>query len=357
MTRSLSLILLALAVEGCSRDDAPLDRRSRVYVTPEAVLTSFGSLSDTTGAEVMSHIKAAALSESGRYLAVADRSPPYLRIFDRESGAARSFGPEGRGPGELRAADAVEFLGDSVLLVLARGYRLERFNVQGEWLGGYDLRGTELLTSSMTAGCGSRIYVYGIPAEYRRLDSVPWVHELSPVTRTTATPLVWIPGTDFHFGWGGLEGFDGNGNGVLLWDRAQTPHEGYWLPCEGSSARIWSRWSAAEIDVESEARRSSAGTGGQALMLPDTLFAGAAARGPAKIWGRRAFEPDGGTNATHFRVVRDGTCRAVGLMGEWTLHDASSDGLLVATGDPFPSISVLDWGWFEERLTAVRCVS
>lgn len=352
--RNFVFAVLVLVLAACGDEQRRFDPPLDVYVTPEAVLTSFGSLSDPTGAEVMASINAAAFSKSGRYLAVADGSPPHLRILDRVSGTARSFGSEGEGPGELRAADAVEFMGDSVLLVLSRNQRLERYSVQGDWLGGDDLRGAELLMSSLTAGCEDALYLYGVPVEYRQLDSVPWIHGLRFEPEVSTRPLLWIPGTKFHFGWGGLYGLDGSREGVLLWYRAQTPHVGFWLPCDDDSTRIWSRWSPDEIEVES-GLESSEGVSGQALTLPDTLFAGAAARGETKIWARRPRDAQGGIHVTYFRVVLEEVCRAVGLLGEWTLHDVGRDGLLLESHESFPSLSVLAWTWFERRLTRVEC--
>ena len=43
------------------------------------------------------------------------------------------------------------------------------------------------------------------------------------------------------------------------------------------------------------------------------------------------------------------------IFGEWTLYDAHRDGLVLATSDPFPSVQVIDWAWFEGSLTRVRC--
>lgn len=352
--RDLVSAVLLLMLAACGDEQRRFDPPPDVYMTPEALVVSFGALSDTTGAEALGRVEGAALSESGRYMAVADESSPHLKVFDRASDSAWSFGAEGEGPGELRAAYALQFLGDSSLIVLSGDHRLEHFSVQGEWRGGSSLGPTDLLIGSITAGCGQSIYAYGRPARYRHLDSLPWVHQVRRDPEVSARPLLWIAGTEFRFGRGSLKGFDATEDGVLLWDRAQTPHVGYWLPCGGDSVRIWSRWAAEEIEVES-GLESRQGVGGQVLTLPDTLFAGAAARGSTKMWARRANLPDDIEQVTLVRVHRNGACRAVGLLGEWTLHDAHSDGLIVATSEPFPSVSVLDWTWFEAKLAQVRC--
>lgn len=352
-----ALPLLAVgSLAACGGADDRFGTPDRVHVPPESVVASFGELDDSTGVEVLSYVYGAALSESGRYVAVADRAPPHLRLLDRRTDSARSLAPEGEGPGELRTAWSVEFLGDSVLLALAEDLRIERYGVRGEWRGGHRLGGTGLLVSSITAGCGKEVYAYGHPAEYRHLDTVPWVHRLTLDEEASATPRLEIPGTDFRFGWGGLEGFDGTDAGVLLWDKGRSPQVGFWLPCGGDSHRAFDHRAAREIEMETvlETREGPSGT---ALTLPDTMFAGAAARDSTQIWARRALRPDDGLRVTSFRVVTGGEGREVELRGRWSLHDAHPEGLLLETPDPYPSVKVVDWSWFEEQLTPVACGS
>lgn len=350
--RLVSVVLVA-TVLGCGGGDQ-FGTPERVRLAPEAVLTSFGEFDDREGVEVLSDPVAAGLSESGRYLAVSDRSPPYLRILDRRTDAAWSFGSEGDGPGELRAADAVEFLGDSLLLVLARDQHLERYTPRGGWQGGRSLNEAGLQVASITAGCGGRIYVQGPPTRYRHLDSVPWVHELTTGAELSATSVLKIAGTDFHFGRGGLVGFDGTEFGVLYWDKARSPHVGFWIPCSDDSPMIFSHRASEQTDIET-ALESSEGVGGQAFSLPDTLFHGAAVRGSTRIWARYGRRPDTTTRATTFQVVASDRCRELKLVGEWILHDAHPDGLVVDRSHPFPKVNVLNWNWFAQHLTRVRC--
>lgn len=350
-SRLVSVVLMATCV-AC--DGGPYGTPERVEVPPEAVLTSFGAFDDPRGVETLGDPVAASVSESGRYLAVSDRSPPYLRVLDRQTDSTWSFGPEGEGPGEFRAADAVEFLGDSVLLVLARDQHLERFSPRGVFQGGRSLRESGLRVAFITAGCGSRVYLYGVPARYRHLDSVPRVHELRAGEELSASPVLEIPGTEFHFGRGGLVGFDGTESGVLYWDKTRDPEVGFWIPCSTGTPRIFSHGASEQMDIET-ALEAREGGGGQAFTLPDTLFSGAAARGSVQIWARYGRRPDTANTVTTFQVVAGERCREVELRGEWTLHDAYSDGLVLDRSDPFPAVDVLDWSWFEERLTRVRC--
>ncbi len=354
--RLLALALL-LGPWGCGGGGESFDPPAVLALPPDAVVASLGVLSDTTDeARTLSSVVAATVSASGRYLAIADRSAPFLRILDRGTRTARAFGPKGRGPGELLAANAVEFEGDSLLLVLSPGPRLDRFDVSGEWSGGHRLGESGLLVSAITIGCGGALYGYGVPTDHRKLRSVPWVHRLVVDSQMTAEALLEIPGTGYIFSYGGaLNGFDGSAEGILVWHKAKEPQIGFWLPCDGGPAEVWSH-TASEEDPEAETLLDPTdGRGGMVLTLPDTLFAGAAVRGSVKIRARQPLEPPDGRGVTTFHLVEDGGCREVGLVGEWSLHDAHADGLVLSRREPFPSVEIVDWSWFESRLTPARC--
>lgn len=353
--RAFLLVAAVSATCGCANDAERFAPPATVPVRPEVVVASLGILSDTVdGTQTLSLVKAGGLSASGRFLAAADQSAPFVRLLDRATGSARAFGAEGSGPGELLGAHAIEFLGDSVLLVLSPGQRLNRFDVSGEWWSGIDLREAGVLVSSITSACGGVVYAYGVPGRHRQLDTVPWVHRLDFRSEIAATPRLRIPGTGYVLGYGALQGFDGSRDGILLWHKAMDPEVGYWLPCDGAESRVWSHGASGEPGMEpvvdaAQDRR------GMALSLPDTIFTGAAVRGSVKIRARRPRAPGDAGPVTRFHVVRADGCHEVGLIGEWSLHDAHADGLVLSRQAPFPAVEVVDWSWFEEQLTPARC--
>ncbi len=352
MKRQLLLPLLMLAA-ACSGEEA-FPPPARLAIPAEAVLASLGELNDTAEVQVLASVGVAALSETGRFLAVGERAvPPFVRVLDRETGRAWSFGPRGRGPGELTSAYSLGFLGDSVLLVLNH-QRLERFRVTGQWLGGHRLSDTGLLVSAITVGCGGRVFAYGAPAgrDTRSRDSVPWVHELELDPSVSSTDRLWIPGPAGQ-SWGALFGFDGSADGLLLWHKFRKPEVGYWIPCDGREPTVWSHTvSRAEVEAISLVGDDRAG---MVLRLPDTLFSGAAVRGSAKIRAVRWDWNKPGAQVTSFQVVDSVGCREVEFFGNWTLHDAHAHGLVLATRLPFPMVRLIDWNWFEEMLTPAHC--
>jgi len=92
-----------------------------------------------------------------------------------------------------------------------------------------------------------------------------------------------------------------------------------------------------------------------ALTLPDTMFAGVALRGRAKIRAWSPRNPVDGQAVTTFHVVEDDGCGEVELVGHWRLRDGRPDGLVISTTDPFPSVHVLDRRWFEGALRRAEC--
>ncbi len=317
----------------------------RLALPAEAVTLSFGKEEDEAGVEDFSIGWVAALSPSGRFLAVGDRVAPFLRILDRSTDSAFAFGERGEGPGELTSVSALDFQGDSVLFVLGGRQRLERFRVTGEWAGGYRMSDSGLLVSSIAVGCGERVFAYGIPAATRRADTVPWVHRLHLGEQLSSTPLLAIPGKA-RMTYGALYGFDGTPDGVLLWHRAGEAQAGYWVPCDGGPPTLWS--GAAQEELEAISAPS-----GNVFQLPDTLFYGAVARGPARV--RARSWKDGSQRVTGLYVASGGECREIQLLGGWFLHDAHQEGLVLAGEDPFPTVKILDWGWLESHITPQQC--
>lgn len=340
--------LLATACGGESR--APVQQ---LHLPTSEALDSLGRLSDSTRAEVFSRIKDASLSPSGRFFAVSDEAPPYLRILDRVERTISSFGNEGPGPGELRGVHAVDFEGDSVLLVLAAG-RLERFSVDGEWLGGESLSRRRIHPMSFAMGCGDRLFVYGAPVEHRELDSVPWLHEVDQSASSLTTPVLVIPGrAGGSVRYGALYGVDGTDDGIFVWHiQVQSGVEaGYWIACDGSEPILLEHTAGSVPAAEAFL------VGGRqvlALTLPDTLFAGAAAIGAGAAF--RAFSSQNGDEATtSIRTIGSSGCELLEIVGDWRLYDAERGLLVLARQEPFPSAILVDSEWIRSNSVQRAC--
>jgi len=341
-------LTLAFLLSACSGEE--FDAPTRLAVPPEATLFSFGGLADGAGGEALALVRHAILSESGQYLALGDYEAPFLRVVDRSTGAASSFGNSGEGPGEMRGVASIAFLGDSLLLVLTLGQRLERFTPAGEWIGGNSVREAGVAGYAMSVGCGGRLYMYGLPVGARaRGDIAPaWVHEVQVNDTLTSLPLLTIAGA-LSVAYGSLQGFQATSDGVMIWHKPSDT--GYWLPCGEREADIWTQ--ADPVVTQARAVTDNSGNRGMALILPDTVFNGAAATAgvmlTARSWGR------GGTQVTAIRAVADRACREVELLGTWWLLHAHLDGIVLSSSNPFPSAKIIDWEWLQGSMTPVRC--
>lgn len=115
---------------------------------------------DCAGPEAFGSITALSLG-SGR-LAVADRDEPHVRIFRFDGHAVTVWGPEGDGPGELRAPLEISVAGDSTAVLDLRRLRLALFLDDGEAHEGVRLDGFPLAAAF---GPGSS-RVYAVLTEY-----------------------------------------------------------------------------------------------------------------------------------------------------------------------------------------------
>jgi len=128
---------------------------------------------DCAGPEAFGSIMA--LSVGRGRLAVADRDEPHLRIFRLDGHAVTVLGPEGDGPGELRAPLEISIAGDGTAVLDLRRLRLAVFADDGEVSEGVRLDGFPVAAAF---GPGSS-RIYAVLTEYGA---------------ATARVLEWAPG-------------------------------------------------------------------------------------------------------------------------------------------------------------------
>jgi hypothetical protein len=338
------------ALVSCARDRADAyEPVLRTDVPASAIASSFGELEDPAGLTTLSSVGVASLSQSGRYLAVTDaRSAPFVRIVELATGTVHRFGGSGDGPGEMRAAGAVAFSGDTLLFVLSPA-RLERYSPRGEWLGGHRLADAGIRLSSITIGCGGRLFGYGLAAPRPAGGPVPWVHELHIDSVLTATPLVHIDGPSGSMSFGALYGFAATDSVLLLWHR--PTETGYRVACDDDAPTVLGRLGPPAPPVPV----GSSDAPGMAMTIPDTVFNGAAAAGRRLLWAwgwgwQRGREP-----VVELNERQGSTCRALELRGDWRVRSAHEQGLLLSTNDPHPVVHLVRWDWLDENLRRVPC--
>jgi len=323
---------------------------TRLKIDPSHVVQSVGRLDGAPEAAILSGIRAAELSEDGRYLAIANGSPPFLRIFDRSSDSIWSFGSGGEGPGELRAPWGMSWLGDTAIVVLS-GVRLDRFTIAGAWRGAIRLPDRGLVGMSVMTGCGDHVYVYGVPTGYAGMDPVPWVHEMPMDSISQPRPMLFVPGRAVgSVRFGARLGVDGTERGLFVWHRdiPTRKEAGYWVPCDGSEPHMVDGTPTSE-----QPNRAADRSSGVVLTLPDTMFSGAAA-GAAEMLRAESWTEEANV-VTRLIAMGDRGCSAVELIGEWVLKDLGETVLVLADQEPFPRVQLIDWKWLRDQMVAVPC--
>lgn len=218
-------------------------------ITEEDAVARFGS--DSRDEEVFSRIVDANLSRSGRFAVILDQAAPFVHVFDRHDGSAWTFGAAGEGPGELHAPYSLELVGDTALLIPNRN-GIDRFDFKGTWKKRHSPHEFGLLVTAITTGCRDRVFVYGRPGRGASSDTVSWLHELRWDTTPPTTVALDVWGAMSPVRFGSVEGFDATDEGILLWQRSDWSHAGWWLPCSSlAPTRLTSR-SVAHSRVEKQ---------------------------------------------------------------------------------------------------------
>lgn len=343
---------LSLLTIGCGKEPhypAP----PRLALDSLAATVRFGILEGGADPRVVSQVRHAVLSESGRVLAVGDRDPPFLRLLDRETGKVIAFGEEGDGPGELAAAGSLSLVGDSVLLVHSHRGRIDAYSRSGEWLRGINVKAAGLLdVSSFTRACGDRWFVVGVDAEYRNQDTVAVLYEVDRANGPAVRPRGWVQRPMARIPY--VRGFDESAGDIIVWLDWLDHEAGLQVPCAGGPTKTWSAVDHGPDEGERSVRLGG-GVHGAAVTLSDTFVAAVAAndRGIYRATWPWARADD--SDATKLRVFLNGSCMALELIGEWNLHDVTEDEVVLSRRDPFPQVWVMPLHELERHMVPASC--
>jgi hypothetical protein len=334
------LISVLLCIGSCNRPADSLRSPSEIHrLTVEDAVVRFGSL--TRENEVFSRIVDASLSRSGRFVVVLDEAPPFVHVFDRQDGAAWTFGVTGEGPGELRDPYSLEVLADTVLLVL-NGNGIDWFKLDGTWKQRNRLGELGLLASAITTGCSDRVFVYGRSEGGTSSDTVSWLHELRLDSTPPNTTALKVWGSVSPVRFGSIEGLDATNEAVLLWHRSDWSQTGWWLPCSSlQPIRLTSR--SATLTVSEEQVIDSERTAVKmSISYSDTLAGGAAISGRTSVvslkWWRK------GQEHTTLEFHSAETCSALNLLGHWALYDATPTEMVLGYTDLVPETWIVSSG-------------
>lgn len=181
MLRTLRCYVLVCAfvalVSACDREAKPefAPRLSELFGDSTAHLVRVGLGADSTESpEWFSYVFDARLTPSGSHIVVLDRSPPFIRVFDRSGRLVNSFLERGGGPTESYRPLALAVGSDS-LIAVSRGGGIAWYTLDGSYVNSIPSAGP--LIVSMTRGCEDDWLLYGI---WRDGQSAPggagWLH-------------------------------------------------------------------------------------------------------------------------------------------------------------------------------------
>lgn len=209
---------------------------------------------------------------------------------------------------------------------------LSRFSLDGMWLGQQRLPETHgVAPMALAWACGGTWFAYGPPSASRGSQPKGWLHEIDLEVPGATKERLASTGT---LRIGALEGLDGGPDGVFLWHRQVGRAEGWWVPCLGKPEKLHRRMDQAQEENEPVPTPR-----GGVMILPDTVFAGAALSLEPLV----AFRPRAGPRRlTIVEALRTRGCRVI-MTGRWRLLDAVEDEILLTRTDLFPELVVVRW--------------
>jgi hypothetical protein len=319
-------------VTACRPDQDP----DPIYLDPGVrAVTEFGDLE--TG-NVLGTVQDAAISPSGRYLAVLDRDDPHLRVLDREYDTAYVFGKEGEGPGEVKFPMSIAFLGDSVLAVLRSG-AIDFFSPPGILRNTIQSSDLGIRAQAITDGCDA-LFIYGISGEEGRAAEPHWLHRVKVQSSPDrSVPFLSLGGRSAAK-WGALEGLDGSDREIFLWHRPRNTEAGWVFDCEGETVRLLQ---SRESETEVRTALLEDGSGGAVFTLSDTLFSGSVVYGDVFLVAHTVRGENGeyGAGQTLLRSWAPEGRGCVTIPGWWWVFDAEAELVALATQEPFPRVLLI----------------
>lgn len=334
--RLLVIILLVAACAGGSEAPPHVEDLETLFNGQSSSVARWGSSDDAVSS--FARVVGAAASPDGSSVVVLDRSPPFVRIFNRSHSPIAVL-PRGQGPGESRGPYSVA-ADQGGFLVLDGGAKL--YDWDGELLAEGVIQNVR--AAAVLRGCGGDWFVYGPSSE-----PINWIHTLHVVAPDTfqtegifedpTQPKRLALGKQYLFTGNSAEFLLYHENGapkrMLAWSCGERPHH------EASLAYLM------PLEREPEVQE---GEGGVTLTMTysgnEPQFAGAAVVQAGVLRAESIFkisppslEPE---VETVLRLVENDVEYAATVDGFYTLHGATATGVLFSTYEPFPQVLLVD---------------
>lgn len=175
--RALMVSVALLTAAGCGAADQFGGTLIEQHVSIDEFLDSEGTTIGL-GGEHDSLLWFASISDAAflgdQHIAVLDRSPPYLRIFDVKGNLVATHLPKGKGPGEAESPTSLATNDHLEMLVLHDG-RLSRFSLEDGYLATHLVEGVS--PRDIGRGCSGWL-LYGPEGNWLDGEDKFWAHRI-----------------------------------------------------------------------------------------------------------------------------------------------------------------------------------
>lgn len=334
------------AAEESAAQPAPLSSALAHYLTDSARIVAGLDTSNANG--ILTDVWYGRILPGRRGVILADRTDPFLRVFDLTGRLITTALPRGEGPTEAGRVSglAVSRGGDVLVLTGLDRTRLMEYALEGDSLRFLRTQPSpsDIPMFTVASRCGHGWAAYTT----RNLRSPASTPVVAVGDRDASGSLVWRNAASWatrtrNFGWGSPQDMSSDERNVYVWHNYSVGMPILAIPCEegGDSARLLRYTEGGPGDPSMQPVDDQ---GGAALVItyPDTLFTGFAVLQGILFESETVTDYDEDESqyeeTTVFSVTPGEDRRSVVVPGDWRILDGG-DGELLIFGEHGPTLN------------------
>lgn len=343
-TAVVAVALIVTITAGCgdardeqATDTAPISRELAHYLSDSAPIVA--GLDTTNVDGLLSDVWYGRILPGGRGVVLADRTGPFLRVFDRTGRLITTALPLGHGPEEARRVSglAVSDAGHVLVLTGLQRTRIVMYAFEGDSLRFLRAQPSplDIPMFAVASRCGEGWAAYTT----RHLRSPTRTPVLAVSDYDSSGDLVWRNAANWvtqtlDFGWGSPQDMTADERHVYVRHKYDVARPVLVIPCkEGSDTVVVLRYT--ERDPRDPSMQPIDDRGGAALAItyPDTSFTGFSVHKGILYESETVteYQADGSRydETTIFSITEGGSRASVRVPGEWEILHGRSGELLI----------------------------
>ena len=343
--------LLAVTLNACfdAKDElaaeyAPLSQELADFLNDSAIIVGGLDTSKVNG--LLSNVWYGRILPGNRGAIVADRSDPFLRMFDRSGRLLAAALPRGEGPEEALSVSGLAVSNAGLVLVLAglTGAAFKEYSFESDSLRFIRSQPSpsDIPMFIVASRCGHGWAAYTT----HRLQSPASIPVLAVSDRDSSGNLVWRNMVTWvtrprSRTWGSRLAMASDDRHVYIWHKFSVGKPILAIPCEAESdtATVLRYTSGVSSDGAIQLADEH---GGSVAIVPDTLYTGFAVSKGVLIESETVTDQDTNRSRkeslTVFSVTQSGYRKSVSIPGDWRVLDGS-DGDLLIFGEHGPTLN------------------